>query len=176
VTRIAAGSLGPARRPLPRSHSAKWISACSRSAVPRERPRGRRAAQQRDEFAPPDVEDGLLVCSRPTAPACHRNGRRVLRTDLNCSECVFFSFKPQAPGRDRRRRCRTVGSATTARGRTFRRDRNTGDPYLAPSAWCEPLSGSPALAVRDSAASSLTFARIGPKGPNLCCSAGKPSA
>jgi len=41
---------------------------------------------------------------------------------------------------------------------------------------CEPLSGPPAFAVRDSAASSLTLARIGPNGPNRCCSAGKPSA
>jgi hypothetical protein len=39
----------------------------------------------------------------------------------------------------------------------------------------DPLSGSPAFAVRDAAASSCTFVRIGPNGPYLCCSKLKPS-
>jgi hypothetical protein len=34
----------------------------------------------------------------------------------------------------------------------------------------------PAFAVRDSEGNSLTLARIGPNGLNLCCSAGKRSA
>jgi hypothetical protein len=48
--------------------------------------------------------------------------------------------------------------------------------YFAASDWCEPLSGPPAFAVREAAANSFTLALIGPKGPNLCCSAGNPSA
>jgi hypothetical protein len=48
--------------------------------------------------------------------------------------------------------------------------------YLPRSASSAPLSGSPAFAVRDAAASSCTSERIGPNGPNLCCSALKLSA
>jgi hypothetical protein len=48
--------------------------------------------------------------------------------------------------------------------------------YLSAPNPCEPLSGSPACAVLDSAASSFTLAQIGPNGPSKCCSAGKPSA
>jgi len=51
-----------------------------------------------------------------------------------------------------------------------------GGAYLARLNSSDPLSGPPALAVPDSAASSLTLARIGPNGPNLCCSTLKPSA
>src|SRR6516165_9429214 len=47
--------------------------------------------------------------------------------------------------------------------------------YLARSDASDPLSGSPALAVCDAAASSSTLARIGPNGPYLCCSSLKPS-
>src|SRR5437763_2900025 len=56
----------------------------------------------------------------------------------------------------------------------------TDDPdagaHLISSARCEPSSDPPAFAVGDWAANSLTLARIGPNGPNLCCSAGKASA
>src|SRR5262252_3988057 len=47
--------------------------------------------------------------------------------------------------------------------------------YLARSDAPDPLSGSPAFGVCDAAASSSTFARIGPNGPYLCCSRLKPS-
>ena len=50
-----------------------------------------------------------------------------------------------------------------------------GAGYLARSDAPDPLSGSPAFGVRDAAASSSTFARIGPNGPYLCCSRLKPS-
>ena len=48
--------------------------------------------------------------------------------------------------------------------------------HLISSARCEPSSGPPAFTVRDWQANSLSLARIGPNGPNLCCSAGKLSA
>jgi hypothetical protein len=49
-------------------------------------------------------------------------------------------------------------------------------PYFARLNSSEPLSAPPALATPDSAASSLTLARIGPNGPKVCCSRLNPSA
>src|SRR5580704_16756535 len=51
-----------------------------------------------------------------------------------------------------------------------------GLAYRPRSGSSDPLSGAPARAVRDAAANSCTLARIGPNGPNLCCSRLKPSA
>jgi hypothetical protein len=39
----------------------------------RQRPRGCRAAEQRDELAPPNVEHRLSLRSRSASSACHRN-------------------------------------------------------------------------------------------------------
>ena len=48
--------------------------------------------------------------------------------------------------------------------------------YLVRLNSSDPLSGPPTLAIPDPAASSQTLARIGPNGPNVCCSDVKPSA
>ena len=48
--------------------------------------------------------------------------------------------------------------------------------YFAPSASCEAFSEALPFELCETAPSSFTLARIGPKGPSLCCAAGNPSA
>jgi hypothetical protein len=117
VRRLAADTVGMAVLALPLwtgPHPARLPRALSGSAglrAPRERPRDRRAAQQRDELAPfHSITPSAIASSVGGNFAMHRHGMAIQDAPLAITEKIstVAALKPEGPSRPPLHRTKSV--------------------------------------------------------------------